>query len=214
MKKKEFYRKNLPHLQIRGQTFFITWLLADALPEFVILDLITEFKQIKSRITKKSHSTKEKLERVRRQYFKQFDDKLHTTKTGNHFLKNPKIAKTVASSIHYWDTKRINLYCYCIMSNHVHAVFTVFENDESGSPLFLQDIMESIKKYSARRCNKILGRTGKFWQHESYDRLVRDREELYRTICYVLDNPVTAGLCRKRKDGEWSYIKPEYNEFM
>ena len=60
----------------------------------------------------------------------------------------------------------------------------------------------------------MLGRSGQFWQHESYDRLIRDREELYYTICYVLDNPVTAGLCKERKEWKWSYIKSEYNEFM
>ncbi len=75
--------------------------------------------------------------------------------------------------------------------------------------------MESIKKFSARTCNKLLNRTGKpFWQHESYDRLVRDRDELYRIIAYVLDNPIKAGLCENHKDWKWSYIKPAYNEFM
>jgi len=33
---------------------------------------------------------------------------------------------------------------------------------------------------------------GHFWYHESYDRIIRDRDNLYRTICYVLDNPIKA----------------------
>jgi len=69
------------------------------------------------------------------------------------------------------------------MSNHVHAVFHVFEKDENGKEQYLHNVMESIKKFSAKNCNKILNRTGEaFWQDESYDRLVRDRGELYRII--------------------------------
>ena len=169
MKKKEFYRRNLPHLQTPGQTFFVTWLLADG-------------------------------------YYR--------LKSGKHFMKKPEVARVVADSIHFWDNKQIDLYCYCIMSNHVHAVFTVFEKNELGSPLYLQDIMKSIKNYSAKECNALLGLKGQFWHHESYDHLVRDREELHRIISYVLDNPVKAGLCKERKDWKWSYINPEYNEFM
>ena len=185
MQKKEFYRRNLPHFQMPGQTFFVTWLLAG-------VHLNSEFSELKM----------------------EFDNKLDRLKSGKHFMKKPEVAQVVADSIHYWDNKRIDLYCYCIMSNHVHAVFTVFEKNELGSPLYLQDIMKSIKNYSARECNMVLGLKGQFWHHESYDRLIRDREELYRIISYVLDNPIKAGLCKERKDWKWSYINPEYDEFM
>lgn len=185
MKKKEFYRRNLPHLQPQGEIFFVTWLLAGV------------------RSSRKLSEYKIKI-----------DKNPGNIKPGNHFMKKPKIAQAVADSINFWDKKRIDLYCYCIMSNHVHAVFRVFENDESGSPLYLQDIMKSIKNFSAKECNALLGLKGQFWHHESYDHLVRDREELYRIISYVLDNPVKAGLCKERKDWKWSYINPEYNEFM
>jgi len=214
MDNKEFYRRNLPHFQIRGQTFFVTWLLANALQNRVISSLNLEYQQIKSGIDPKVDDKKKALLKAGQNYFKQFDEKLHSSKTGKHYLKDSKIANIVANSIHFWDSKRIDLCCYCIMSNHIHAIFTVFERDETGKPLYLQDVMESIKKYSAGKCNKLLGRSGQFWQHESYDRLIRDREELYYTICYVLDNPVTAGLCKERKEWKWSYIKSEYNEFM
>ena len=214
MKKKEFYRKNLPHLQIQGQTFFVTWLLTGAFIQNRFSDLQIKFKLIKDQIKNESNNKKKDLNEAGNKYFLEFDEKLNTLKSGKHFMKNPEVARAVADSIHYWDNKRMDLYCYCIMSNHVHAVFMVFEKNEFGSPLFLQDIMQSIKNYSARECNKLLGLKGQFWHHESYDRLIRDREELYRIICYVLDNPIKAGLCRERKDWKWSYINPKYNEFL
>ena len=146
--------------------------------------------------------------------FQEFDKELSYPHSGKHFLNDSSLAKITADSIHFWDQKRIDLYCYCIMSNHVHAVFQVFEKDESGSPLYLQDIMKSIKNFSAKKINEATRRKGQFWYHESYDRLVRDREELFWTISYVLDNPIKAGLCNERKDWIWSYINPQYDEFM
>ncbi len=214
MDKKEFYRKNLPHLQIRGQTFFVTWLLADTLSDKNIHKLKEEFHKVKATDNNKSEVLNEKLKKDYGFYFVEFDNEIHGLRHRYHWLRKDALAQIVADSIHYWDKKRIDLYCYTIMSNHVHAVFTVFEENENGEPLFLQDIMKSIKNFSAIRCNKLLNRTGQFWHHESYDRLVRNREELYRIICYVLDNPLKAGLCKERHEWKWSYINPDYNEFM
>jgi len=54
--------------------------------------------------------------------------------------------------------------------------------------------MHSINRYTAEECNKLLGKRGAFWQHESYDHWVRDAEELERIILYIEGNPVKAGL--------------------
>ncbi|MEX0717309.1 MAG: transposase [Planctomycetaceae bacterium] len=64
-------------------------------------------------------------------------------------------------------------------------------------------IMQSIKGYTARECNKLLGLSGTFWQDESYDHVVRDHEELLRIIEYIEHNPVKAGLVLRRED--WKY---------
>lgn len=156
----------------------------------------------------------EELDKLSKLDFKKRDSYLDATKNGNHYLKSPIFAKIVADSLHFWDNKRLELICYCIMSNHVHTVFRLFDEQEAeGKKIYLEDIMHSIKLFSTRECNKVLGKEGQFWHNESYDRMVRDRNELYRIINYVLDNPVKAGLCEKRADWQWSYIKSDYNEF-
>jgi hypothetical protein len=43
-----------------------------------------------------------------------------------------------------------------------------------------------------------------FWQDESYDRLVRDTEEFYRTMQYIERNPVRAGLVSAPELYPWS----------
>jgi REP element-mobilizing transposase RayT len=54
----------------------------------------------------------------------------------------------------------------------------------------------------------ILGRTGAFWQDESYDHVIRDNAELERVIQYVLYNPVKAGLT-----DEWTKWKGSYYKY-
>jgi hypothetical protein len=70
--------------------------------------------------------------------------------------------------------------------------------------------MQSIKRISGRKCNLVLNRNGKFWQDESYDRLVRDDKELYFIIQYVLMNPVNAGLVENWNDWKYTYCQPNY----
>jgi REP element-mobilizing transposase RayT len=86
------------------------------------------------------------------------------------------------------------------MPNHVHLVCTpLFINDEVIS---LALIMQSLKGYTARKANLLLGRQGDFWQHESYDHVVRDAAELDRIVKYVMANRAMAGLEEK-----WVYCR-------
>jgi putative transposase len=66
------------------------------------------------------------------------------------------------------------------------------EKPDATSPL--ATIMHSLKSYTAHEANKILARSGQFWQHESYDHWVRDDEELQRIVDYIAYNPVKANL--------------------
>src|SRR5690348_15346470 len=89
-----------------------------------------------------------------------------------------------------------------VMPNHVHVVLVPKSN--------LPRITKSIKGFTARKANEILGRTGeKFWQDKSYDHCVRSNEELQRIIKYVERNPVRAGLVASIEDWVWSSANPK-----
>jgi REP element-mobilizing transposase RayT len=124
---------------------------------------------------------------------------------GVKYLNNPKIADICKYTLHYPDKKNYNLICYCIMPNHIHLVFELLHKNKG-----ISKIMQSIKRVSARKSNLILNRKGKFWQDESYDRLVRDDKELYFIIKYVLMNPVNAGLTNDWSNWKHLYCRPEY----
>jgi len=102
------------------------------------------------------------------------------------------------------------------MSNHVHIVFRHLpENDPNENAYPITEIMASLKKYTARLANLSLNRTGQpFWHPESYDRVVRDSDELYNVIFYTLNNPVKAGLVEHWQDWPNSYCKDEFLEWF
>ena len=71
--------------------------------------------------------------------------------------------------------------------------------------------MQSLKGFTSREANRLLERSGTFWEHESYDHFVRDEDEWKRIIAYVLNNPVKAGFVKDWKEWEWSYCRPQTN---
>lgn len=74
-----------------------------------------------------------------------------------------------------------------------------------GDDPVLASIMQSLKGYTARQCNLLLERRGTFWEHESFDHVVRNPQEWERIVAYVLNNPVKARLVKNWQDWEWSY---------
>lgn len=51
----------------------------------------------------------------------------------------------------------------------------------------LARIMQIIKGRSARECNLVLSRNGQFWEHESFDHVIREGK-FDKTVRYVLNN--------------------------
>ena len=68
-------------------------------------------------------------------------------------------------------------------------------------------IMKSLKGYTAYKANRLLNRTGAFWEEESYDHEVDTPADLGRIVNYVLNNPVKAGLVDHWSEWKWSYCK-------
>ena len=68
-----------------------------------------------------------------------------------------------------------------------------------------------LKGRSARECNKVLARSGSFWEHESFDRVIRSGK-FDKTVRYVLNNPVKAGLVEDWENWRWNYCRSELVE--
>jgi putative transposase len=196
---REFYRRRLPHIQIEGATYFVTFRLANSLPVDVLKQLAKNSNQIKELPV-------DQRQEAYRRWFEQFDDHIGRCLSGESYLQNDKVAEVVADSLHRRDGRVYELLTFCIMPNHVHAIFTPLEASQ-GNYYSLTEILHSLKRNSAKQANTILGRTGPFWQDESYDHVVRDQSDLERIVQYVLYNPVKAGLTEAWQDWQWSYSK-------
>jgi REP element-mobilizing transposase RayT len=99
-----------------------------------------------------------------------------------------------------------------IMPDHVHLIFTPWIDHLAMEVFSLAKIMDAIKSASAHRVNKALGRTGRVWQTESFDHVLRSSESLDAKIAYLLGNPVRRGLVDVPADYPWlwkkSYVNP------
>ena len=103
---------------------------------------------------------------------------------GTCILKDPKIRKELIDTLEYFDGERHDIISAVIMPNHVHLLL----RPRIGT---LPEILKGIKGVSARRINKLTRQTGeRLWMEESYDRMVRSKEELYALQDYVRSNPV------------------------
>jgi putative transposase len=109
------------------------------------------------------------------------------------------VAALVKRELDLLPELKINVLSYCIMPNHVHVVLQLSE----GPAVAFGKLMQRLKGRTAYAANKLLGRRGPFWQHESYDHLVRGTWELERINSYVVMNPVQAGLVENWE--EWPF---------
>ncbi len=167
-------RGYLPHFDSAETVQFVTFRLADSLPRAVAESL--------AKLTDNLAETDHKL-----------DGSL-----GACWLKQPLVARLVEDAIMHFDGERYRLLAWCIMPNHVHVVVEAADGHSLGT------IVRSWKSFTANRANKALGRSGPFWHRDYFDRFIRDEGHLSRTIDYVENNPVKAGLTSSTIDWQWS----------
>ncbi|MBI2429856.1 MAG: transposase [Ignavibacteriales bacterium] len=204
---KQYYRRRLPHYQPKDSILFTTFRLVNSLPKEVIAQLYKEREDNEMRISKEQDHNKRiqlRLEEQKR-YFGHFDSYLDRIATDVCWLDVPDVAKIVYQAIFYYDPTEYTVVAFCIMPNHVHLVA-----DTQKANVPLQSILQRVKSFSVVKSNQILHRSGSFWRRENYDHVVRNGEELKRIICYIIENPVKAELCKKWDEWKWTYFNPMY----
>jgi REP element-mobilizing transposase RayT len=82
-------------------------------------------------------------------------------------LARPEVAAIVERALLHFRRERHALHAWAVLPNHAHAVVTPFERYE------LSGVLHSWRSFTASRINRELGRSGRLWQEESFDHLVR-----------------------------------------
>lgn len=167
---------------------FVTYRLADSLPRAVLSNLTfkLESKQI---------SEIEYHRRVER-----FLDLGY----GPLYLSNIEVAKIVEENLLRFDGERYLLLHWVIMLNHVHLLIRPQEGYS------LSSIIHSLKSFTANRANKVLGKSGRFWSPEYYDRYIRSGDHFSNVVKYIHEIPVKSRLCDHSK--KWAFGCARWHE--
>jgi REP element-mobilizing transposase RayT len=191
------FRGKLPHLKKEGAVYFVTFRLADSLPAHEVARLKHE-RQV---ILEQARAAKSPLTwHEEEQLLAWYCDKVEALLDAGHgacWLSKPEIAGLVAGALKHFNGQRYELRAWVVMPNHVHTVVWPMPGHT------LSDILHSWKSFTSKEANKLLCRTGEFWQKESFDHWIRDDAEHARLVAYVKNNPAKARLCKSPEDWKW-----------
>ena|SRR2546421_6762120 len=93
---------------------------------------------------------------------------------------------------------QVNLYSFVVMPNHVQGIIEIaFGLHHATSvrsiglrPGSLSAIVRSLKAEVTRRARVELDWNGDIWQHNYYDRVIRDGREFSTVTRYIAENPL------------------------
>ena len=180
-------RGYVPHRDEPGLIQFVTFRLADSFP--------SELREEWERLLKIEDDRKRRIE---------LEAWLDLGK-GACWLKDERVATVVAEALRHFDGERYRLLAWVIMPNHVHVLV---KTDQVP----LSKIVRTWKQFTARKANAILGHSGAVWQADYWDTFVRDADHELKTIRYIRENPVKAGLVKCWKDWPWGHWNFRSNE--
>jgi REP element-mobilizing transposase RayT len=95
----------------------------------------------------------------------------------------PAERSLVRNALRHFDGQRYRLDAFVVMDDHVHALL---------HPLLghvLESILHAWKSYPAHELLRTGRHASPVWQHESFDRIIRDDEEFWEKMRYIMGNP-------------------------
>lgn len=190
-----WYRRFLPHRDDSGLIQFITYRLADSLPQAALDRLESELAALPP----------ERMEPERRRRIEAWLDAGH----GSCVLRDPTAAQIVVEAWRHFDGERYDLLAWVVMPNHVHVLVRVHPGQ------MLWRIVQSWKSFTGRRIMEVMdkARAGargsqdgcrQLWMREYWDRFIRDEAHLMKSVEYIHQNPSRAGLVVHPDDWPWS----------
>jgi REP element-mobilizing transposase RayT/tRNA1(Val) A37 N6-methylase TrmN6 len=183
----EIHERDLPHWSQKGVAYFVTFRLADSIPDSAKAKIKRDRENWLSRYKIKDTSELKKLpKQARIEYHKLFSkryDELLDKGYGSCVLAQPEIKELVEKALKHFEGKRYFLDEFIVMPNHVHVI-VIPKGDWT-----LDKITHSWKSFTANEINKITGNSGQVWMHESFDHIIRSEKQLHKIRQYIKDNP-------------------------
>ena len=180
-------RGYLPHLDQPGVIQSVTFRLFDSVPS----QIVTEWRSELALADDAAPDDPRRIELHRR--VDRYTDMGH----GACWLRDDRIAELVENALLHFDGMRYRLLAWVIMPNHVHALIETFDHFPLGG------VIHSWKSFTSNQANRILGRDGRFWMQDYFDRYVRNDEHLVAVTGYIEQNPVKSGLATSADEWRW-----------
>jgi len=175
----------LPHWNQSGVACFVTFRLADSIPQERLSAWATERR---SWLTRNPPPHTAEQDREHDELFTVRIEEWLDQGAGSCALREP-VAREIASRVLMrFDGQRYWLHSWVEMPNHVHLLFSPL-GDQT-----LDTLLRSWKGVSAREINLLHGHTGDFWMRDYFDRLARDSTHFWRCARYIRRNPEKAKL--------------------
>jgi REP element-mobilizing transposase RayT len=194
-----FLSGTLPHWRQDGATYFVTFRLADALPQEKLQQWRTEQNE-----WLKEHREPHD-EATRREYYEKFPQRLQRwldAGNGSCVLTLREVKQVVDKALRHFEGIRYRLDQFVVAANHVHALVTPVGEHT------LSQILHSWKSFTAHEILKVeaasrrLGSTT-VWQKESFDHIVRNANSMAKFREYISSHPgAESGLELHRNSGE------------
>lgn len=176
---------SLPHWQQGTAFIFVTWRLADSLPS----QKLREWKD--ERLVWLSKYPLPWDTALWAKYNERFPERMEAwldCGLGSCLLREPGFRGVVCRALEHFDWERYVMHSYVVMPNHVHLLFQLQDG------FLLEEILHSWKSYTSKEIHKLTSGAGKLWQQGYWDRLIRSRQHFDRSVRYIRENPVKAGL--------------------
>lgn len=103
------------------------------------------------------------------------------------------------------DSRKMNLVIACVLPEETEMLLTM-RTGMDGEPHELSDVVEKAKSRAGRQVIKTTGERFPPFYAESYDRIVRDENELEERWTGILESPVVAELVEDPEDYEALFV--------
>ncbi len=190
----DIHTKSLPHWRQQGVTYFVTSRLWDSIPKQVMelwlhrrkAWLISHGLETPAQVAGLPGESQLEYHRLFTDHFYDLLDTGH----GSCCLGEAGALEILSALFVQGHPERYSLDAWVIMPNHFHVLITPHKG------IALGQVTRGWTGSSARSINILRGRSGRFWQPEGFDHIVRSRVQFQHYRDYIASNPEKANLRR------------------
>jgi hypothetical protein len=172
-------QNRLPHWQLEGACYFLTFRLGDSLPK----KMLDRWREEKSRWL--AFHPEPWDEAVQQEYRERFEDVIDDWLDAGHgrcLLADPTNAAIVRETFLHFEGSRHIQHAFVVMPNHVHLLCSLARGEDLGK------LVGAWKGHSAKAIRRRLGERGALWQRDYFDRLIRSERHYFKVVRYLRKN--------------------------